>query len=426
MTAVISIYILFFLSVISSIEKAVIYEFTIEKNKKEFESIMFSSFVAKDDICIGTPSYQCTKIQFDPGASLTFILTHQKNYMQNMLANYSLYDHSKSLTYKSIGDEAKYFSQKMLNGIYSSDKMKFGPFEIEEGFFFLATNIIDELQYSSIGLSYSREGRSTLFLQLMQSDLIDKSIITIEVINDEKGRVTFGEMDNDNHDNQSDKQFNQTYKEEFRMKECDFYVNHYFTVKELLLNDNRVLSKNIKVVFDESFGFIQMPQKMLNKTYSHFLSEMNCEAKTYIPRRRSESNVEYLYYICPKRNIIIINKEKNLTFAFIEANLVLKNKDLFIDYNETSVLFAVLFRIDNEVIQWIIGHPILKNYVIKRNIDNGTFTFYSKYNNDLTETSTSVSTYLCYISSELMLLGFILLFYTYYQYFIKKELVSFQ
>lgn len=362
------------LSIITQ-QQSFTFDFNILRPDPTFESHCYHIFLSTTNLKIGTP-YQEIEIQFDPSTFLTMFLDKQYQ-----LSNTSTYFSDQlSSTYLKLISYA-FGQEKIQSGQQSKDKMKFGSIEIDDLFFFLATHWIDEQKYSSIGLSYDYGSRNfpyNFLRQLNESNIIPKAQYSIEFIGTNKGRIVIGEDDTIQY---NDKNSNSDYQKYF---ECNINENillyQYYKTKSVQLIKNEVITivkKNIDTVFDESFGFIQMPLSTRPYIDNHYIKPLNCK-EMYSPLMPKKLKYNaYYYYICNK-NIVLTDDLPELHFNFNQGTLTLTKQHLFIEYNDNEVLFAIVI-IDNESDpQWIIGAPILKHFKVVHNYKGKKIFLYKR------------------------------------------------
>lgn len=356
----------------SSNQKTISYNFIVNHSKSNIESMLYLSFLSTDEFCIGTPD-QCGKVQFDPGSSLTAILNKQSHVISD--DDQAFYAPNESSTYKETPRYSDLFSsQKAISAICSIESISFGKFQLKEAQFFLANNWNSELHYSSMGISSNLEDPTyhSFVGELFDLQLINKKQFTILLNNDyTQGQIIFGDDNNSAIVNQyiANKEFNLTSQ--------SYYIIHLFELKQISINNIQALSRSVFISFDEAFSFIQMPSQMTFKLEEMFTNKVYCTRSSYSPQRREKTNTNYACYFCPKDSINMALLS-DIVFEFADGELKLKKEDLFIDYNSTTVLLSIIVRRDDNEQHYVIGKPILKDYIITRDISTKTFIFYSK------------------------------------------------
>lgn len=347
--------------------QTITYDFKVSTSDDTFS--LYQSLISTEMFCIGTP-YQCIIAQFDPATSL--IVIQDKNSQSNMSlrSDFTLYNSSESLTYTTRKRfQEIYLNQKMIEGTKSSDKMKFGQLEIDNSMFYLSTNWSSDLHYTSIGLSFNLDDDSfpNLIAKLERAGIITKHKFIIEFNDEYSGKIIFG----------TDMTLKK-YTHSFTLHSSKYYVGLYFQCDNVMVIDKGMkLNKwYMYIMFDETFKYILMPADVFETIYNAYLSQMNCEKVIYTPERVYKER-DYLYCICSKEDFYSqISSLSDLVFEYKEANITLKKEDLFQQYDESRMIFNIIFNQQSIDPQWIIGWPILKYFTIGRNFDSSDFTFY--------------------------------------------------
>lgn len=368
-----------FTSATHLINDPLVYNFTIETTHPIEKFELYNTFRAHDYFCLGTP-YQCIKVQFDPEAILMSFLTEEALNASSSESHPSYQSHL-STTYEIVSPtiHGYYATQKMVIGRLSKESIAFNPFYATNQTIYLADRWVNEMHYSSIGLSYMDLNKNLpiFLLMLKERKLVRKMKFIIEYINDDFGKITY-----DTYDIASSAKYNKAFSVKVR---SNFVCCNYIEINKLSLSiDNltTILANKIDIIIDETFKFISMPVSMNHiMMRSLFLDQSNCEERHYVfdrPNEISELGARYLYYICTKDSIPSHITNAELIFILNNDSFSLKHEDMFGEYDNNHVIFNVLFKKSNDNYpSWIIGHPVLKHFMIERDFDNLMFTAYN-------------------------------------------------
>lgn len=356
-------------------QKSYSFNFTILQKEKHFKSHAFLQFISQTKFCIGTP-YQCKTVQFDPGTHLTFILNKKG---QGDKLSITTFDKELSSTYHLKYETTYIFtSQKIISGVHAVDRLQLGLMELTDGEFFFADDWVSEHMYSVIGLKVDLRHNSYISYidQLYNNTIIDAREYTIERRDIDSGTITFGKS----IDNKSS-----LYKKilSTKLNLWPYSVGHFVSIQKLCIgNLNNPIDYGDEIIsqLDESFGFIQMPLSIRQYIIEYYLKDLECEEFTYTARKKSINSLDFYYFICPKENVNSNTIRHDLLFVFKEGSIPLLKKDIFVDYNTISMIFAIIFKKGKGEPQFIIGDPILKHYRMRHSYDDLSFTFYSKGN----------------------------------------------
>lgn len=358
--------ILFLIYIIRSIQQSVSYDFQILKRKIEFESNLYLSLLSIDDFCIGTP-YQCQKILFDPGVSFTMILNKEINTTKSIEGSYSK---SFSSTYQSTQVQIDNKAQKLMAGYSSLEKVKFGQFEMKEYPFILTNQWINEIHYSCIGLAVNKieDAKYNYFInKLYGKEYIKIRQYRIELLDDSRGTITFGDID-----------VNNSYEKLFQLNHYShYYVTRFYSVNKISIGEDPLEIMKSTVHLDESFGFVQMPSFMKQQIVGYYLNDNDCKENIYYSPSRKKLKINFSYFLCAKSILDTYNK-RGLFFDLKEGIIQLREEDFFIKYDSYNYIFAIIFKNDHQDPLWVIGEPLLKRYMLIRNYDNNTVEFYQK------------------------------------------------
>lgn len=351
-------------------EKSFSFEYIVLPKEDKFKSHVFLTFISKTELCIGTP-FQCKKVQFDPGTYITFILATER---RKEVLPVTAFNKDLSSTYRLKFESGYIFSsQKIISASHSIDKLKFGPIEINEGEFFYADDWVSEHKYSIIGLKVDLKYNTYVsFIDLLiNNTIIDSREYTIERTAD-SGMITFGKSVENN---------NRKYKKILRTPILlePFSSGHFTPLNKICIDNlDNVIDSDVITQLDESFGLIQMPENSKDNMMEYYLKDLNCKEESYLARKKSLQSMDFYYFICPKEKVDSRIIKHEILFSFKEGTIPLRKEDAFMEYNSTSMIFAVIFKKSTADPQYIIGEPVLKYYRMRHNFNDLTFTFYSK------------------------------------------------
>lgn len=347
--------------IILSTQQSISYSFTIEKHGLD-SNFIHLCLISTELFCIGTP-YQCLIVQFDPGSTLIAILDTNPNKAETSFNSF------ESSTYE-YADGHNYRFQKIIKCNDSTDRIKFGPIELKNGLFYYASIWNSDLLYSTIGLSSFQDDKNhpNFISKLTRHQYI------LEINDEVNGTVRFDYNITSNS----------TYIKQFQVP-IDQKRRHTFSVFEIkkLIYANRdlkltELDMGVECIFDETSRFIKMPFNLSDIIYPQYLNSSYCTTQTYITIKKPKKDEEYVYYLCPHSFILQQQFNEDLTFALVEGNLILKQEELFQPFDDDNMIFSIIFKKDESLPQWVIGRPILKNYVLDRDFDESIITLYTK------------------------------------------------
>lgn len=364
---------------------------------------LYYSFISTDQLCLGTPS-QCLTVQFDPGTSLLVILDFNKNTINPCD---TIYNNANSTTFRKISGQETYSNQKMITGHISKDVLTFKYLNETSSFFYLANSWNSDLPYSSVGVSAINQDATdpNLMDKLINQDLIRSYQNTIFFNNNTHDRIVFGEDNN-----------MKNLIKKFSIKGNKVKISLYFSIQKLFMinrNDNEQIEMNhdkiMETMFDETFRFIQMPFVHNSTIYNKVLNDTYCRHDKHCPQKRYLKDECVIYYICNKAIIQTETIDNDIVIMLNETNITILKEDMWEEYDKDNVLFMIIFKKHDPQL-WIIGHPFLKHYIINRNLENNTYTFYSFNVNDYSLQFTLFITVLA-----ILLIGLCYNGYVYYQ-----------
>lgn len=219
----------------------------IQRNNSIFESLLKINFESVDDICIGTP-YQCFKLYFEPRTIYSWVI--DSNVPHVPIEN--KFNRSLSSTYRLFYEVVFLLPSNFLfEGKQFKDRIKIVSFETNTTALFLGAEIANEHLHPVIGLQVGLDYSSTpSFLEnLVKSNEVNALEYTFAYVSSVKGRITFGHNDHG-------------------AKTFDFHIDLatkgslpsvVSECNSIYLGIDKVDSGASRIMFDESFGFIQFP-----------------------------------------------------------------------------------------------------------------------------------------------------------------------
>lgn len=111
-------------------QQSISYSFAVKKQPLP-NDFLHLSLIPTEQFCIGTPS-PCLIVQFDPSSTLIAILN------TNAKISTTAFYQSLSSTYSSFSG-CTYIYLKLISCKKASDKIKFGSFELNQAYFYLAS-----------------------------------------------------------------------------------------------------------------------------------------------------------------------------------------------------------------------------------------------------------------------------------------------
>lgn len=395
-------------------QHSLFFYFTIHPKTQQFTSQMLLQFISDTDILIGTPLINKT-IQFVPNSFLSFFLDKEA---EKKASPNTTYDHLSSSSFQYVSQISYGFFEEILHkGCISIDKMSFGSIELDEFYFFLANQWSQEQNYSIIGLGVDfRQNNFPSFIkQLNNKGIINARQYTIEFYNDSKGRILFGQDDDD------DDSINHKHILKLNISNLISPVVHYYTADKIYIGEeeeSNIIARHADIIFDESFGFIQLGIGMKQYVIDSYLIDLNCIEETIdVNHYRNKISV-YAHFICDRRRIkerLDKNSLKDLVFSFDGNNLTFRKEELFADYSSDKMRFMIIIIERDVDPQWVIGWPILKQYRIVHDYDEKTITLYSneriiKYlnSNTITQHNSIILFYLLLWSSIGIIIGIVI------------------
>lgn len=355
-------------------KQSLFYNFSILPAEKEFTSQLLLKFISNTDICIGTPLL-CKTIQFVPNTYFSFFLDSQSKRQTSSNTTYNS-TASSSLRYV-IDFWYGFFDEVIHKGRIAIDQVSFGSLTLEHFFFYLAIEYSSVQDYSIIGLSFDfRQNIFPSFIkQLANNFIVNRRQYTIEFNNETNGRIIFG--------NDSDR-INHQLILKLSLAQLLSPGFHYYTVNNILIGERGIIiAKDVDIIFDEAFGFIQLGIEMKQIIIDNFLIDLNCIEEIIAVNQYKNKPSVYMHFICDKKRIKVEYDKgyfKDLVFSFDGGDLILTKDELFNEYDTNKMRFAIIVTEKNVSPQWVIGWPILKKYRISHDYDDKTIAFYSNEN----------------------------------------------
>lgn len=368
------LFFLAFLLIIKISLQAIAFDFIVlfnnENNNQNIQSLFHLEFLSTDRLCIGSP-YQCLSFNFNPKSSLTYAIRIDKNETQTSASSFNTSLSSSFIEKKEILYMFRH--EDILCGVQFIDKFKLSSIEMIEFKYILAIDVQPDQNASTIGLlpENSNNNYSPFIEQMYHNNIIDSPIFSIQFNNNNStGKITIGK----------------DYKLEGYRKalhtpitKYEYEDQHITHIDQIMFLDKRhILEENIGVYIDESFGFIQLPYyhlDIINKFLSN--TNLNCMKLELVRDKKRSGSITYTSFLCTKRS----NYNMKDTILFFKFNkdyvLEFNAADLFIDFNKYLVVCTLIIAKEERDQKWIIGYPLLKNYIIEHDYNKMVITLYS-------------------------------------------------
>lgn len=345
-----------------------------------------------------------------------------------------IYNHSKSSTYKQLGEESTFVNGEVAIGVLSQDKFYFNNTSSDIQFYLnIESNAFTHItEGGSIGFQNffdNEEDKGSNFVEyLKQLDVISSYYVSILYdsykFEDDTGKLYIGALPHEINKKQYDeKDLKKIYSKQY------FYWE--FTIEDLYLG-NKSTSIHPDAYFYPEFGFISGIQKffdILNNTgkWNYYF---NISQKCYSFNFRIDDFdnnglglflYEYTAYYCDKD--VDINDIFNESIIFsstddkIEFNFTMN--ELWLEKGKYKY-FLILNSASNNNI-WILGKPFFKKYHLVFNSDSKQIGFYQNVNfdnkNDGSNEKNNTILYVLVIIGLVIIIGvlafFLIKFYIY-------------
>ena len=353
---------------------------TIKTKKINYLSLPFLQYSSPEDFSesiqtdyfinmnIGNPP-QKLPLYLSQSLFMTYISSKES---QAQKAGTKYFDWEKSTSYHH--NESKQFTyknnefKKAYNGY---DELK----NVMNNFSFLLITLYEDMIMDfypgKLGLKgLGNEEENTQFLkhnfmhQLINNNIISKSIFTFHFENSTNGNLIFG-----------------AYPHEYNNLYDKNYLTSFngLTNKEWGINFDSINYDGHEFIcikkghFLIEFGLIKAPKNLIDPFQKYFFNY-------YIDKKIcSLSSLGYYHFVCD----LSFNKSdfKNINLKLNNENFtfVLDNEMLFETYNN-KIYFLLVFGEGN----WIFGKPFLQKYEITFDSDNGQIIWYNKKKNKTT------------------------------------------
>ena len=280
------------------------------------------------------------------------------------------FDQNSSSTFELINNiPIQYFYQDFTFAIKSNDNLNNDNIKFEKINFFL----ISQYKFNISGVLglriFNDEKDYNLIYQLKKKKIIKSYNFYIKYINENEGKLFIGNL------------FNEKVK--FTKEVLDI-KNRFGIIFDNIYSGNEEVYCYIKGFFQIENGFIRGDYQYKNDVQRYFFKDYiiqnKCHSDFFIDKWK-EMNI---YYYCD--DDINLDKFKTLKFFIKDVNLTFEfnSKDLF--YKSGNQIYFLIYFNDKKNVDWILGEPFLKKYLIGFDQDKKIILFlndnFEKNNNE--------------------------------------------
>ena len=289
------------------------------------------------------------------------------------------FDTTESTSFKEIEKLPIVYYEKFYSGIVGQDKITFNDvsnklkFIVASSYSYSYT--ITNHAYIGLSLKTNQMGLYGLNMldQLKTNNVINKQSWYLDFNDYSKGKLVIGKYPHEINDKYKEEDkftidfYKGDYSSKYKLEFDEIYYGNNFD-KRIVLTTHNVTSFSISTRLIYStyiYGDI-----VYKKFFNSKMEDKICFSD------KLEPGSEYIYYYCLK-NKVNINEMENLNFLLRgkeEMVFTLEPKDLFYEHNE-YLYFLVVYKPynpddSNRDIEWNIGLPFLKKYILTFNVDD--------------------------------------------------------